>query len=127
MDQYPLFLFFLDSRKVYDTVNHFRLLITLEIYCAGPHMYRLLAVFWDQQEVFTHQNGYHGPHFKSTRGTTQDGIISPTLFNLIVDNMVQNWLVLMMEDQLVAQEGLGVAVGRCMGIFVGVYCNLIPN
>ena len=80
-------------------------------------MCRLLAVFWDQQEVFTHQNGYHGPHFKSTRGTTQDGIISPTLFNLIVDNMVQNWLALTVEYQLVAMEGLELVVERCLIIF----------
>ena len=73
-------------------------------------MCRLLAVFWDQQEVVTCQNG-------SNYGTNQGGLISPTLFNLIVDNVLHNWLALLVGDQLVSQEGLGLAVGRCMGLF----------
>ena len=80
-------------------------------------MYSLLAVFWDQHEVATRQNRYHLPHSKATEGTTQGGLILPTLFNLIVDNVVPNWLVLVVEDQMVTQEGLGVAVGRYMRIF----------
>ena len=49
----------------------------------------------------------------------QGGLISPALFNLIVDNVVWNWLVLTVEDQMITQEGLGLAVGRCLGIFYG--------
>ena len=68
-------------------------------------------------------------YFKSTRGTNQGGLVSPTLFNLIVDNVVQNWLALTVEYQLVSQEVLVLAVGRCMGLFydddgVVVLCNL---
>ena len=44
-----------------------------------------------------------------------------TLFNLIVDNVVRKWLALMAEDQLVDQEGLGISVGRCMGLFYACY------
>ena len=40
-----------------------------------------------------------------------------TLFNLKVDNVVRNWLALMVEGQLVSQEGLGVVVGRSLGLF----------
>ena len=76
----------------------------------------LLVVFWYQQNVLTHQNGYHGPHFKK-RGNTQGGLISPTLFNLIVYNVVRNCLDLTVEDQLVAQEGLGLVLGRCLVLF----------
>ena len=74
-------------------------------------------MFWNQQEVATRQNGYHGLHFKATRGDMQGGLISPALFNLIVDNVVWNWLALTVEDQMITQEGLGLAVGRCLGIF----------
>ena len=93
-----------------------QLLTTLEGYGAGTHMCRLLAVFCYQQEVATQQNRYHSPHFKTTRGTTQGGLILPTLFNQIVDNMVQRWLAMMVEDQRVSQEGLGLAVGICLGL-----------
>ena len=80
-------------------------------------MYSLLAVFWDQHEVATRQNRYHLPHSKATGGNTQGGLILPNLFKLIVDNVVPNWLVLVVEDQMVTQEGLGVTVGRYMGLF----------
>ena len=52
-------------------------------------MCRLLAVFWDQQEVITRQNRYHGPHFKATKGTTKGRLIYPTLFNFIIDSVVR--------------------------------------
>ena len=34
-----------------------------------------------------------------------------------MDNVVQKWLVLEVEYQLLAQEVIGLAVGRCMGLF----------
>ena len=40
-------------------------------------------------------------HFKANRGTTQGGIISTLLFNLIVDNVIWKCLALMVEYQLV--------------------------
>ena len=62
-------------------------------------------------------NGYRRPHFKATQGTTQSRIISPILFNLIVGNVVRNWLELTVEYQLVTHEGLVLAVGGCLGPF----------
>ena len=38
IDQYPLFLSFLDLRKAYNTLYHIRLISTLEVYGAGPQM-----------------------------------------------------------------------------------------
>ena len=63
------------------------------------------------------QNGYHVPHFQASRGKTKVGIIYPTLFNLVVDNVVHKWLFVTVEDELVAHDGLGLVVGRCMGMF----------
>ena len=57
-------------------------------------MLRLLALFWDQKEVFTYQNGYHDSHFKGTGGDTQGGLIYPTIFNLIVYNVLRNCLAM---------------------------------
>ena len=41
---------------------------------------------------------------------------------MILDNMVRNWLLLMVEDKLVAHEGLGLMVGWCLGLFYAVDC-----
>ena len=84
-----LFLLFLDLCKTYDMVDSVRLLKTLEEYGAGPRMCRLLAVVWDQQEVFIRQNGYHRPNSRSTSGGTQGGLILPTLINFIFYNVVR--------------------------------------
>ena len=39
------------------------------------------------------------------------------MFNLIVNNVVSNWLVMTVEDQLVYHDRLGLAAGRCLGLF----------
>ena len=101
----------MNLHKAYDTVDWVRLLKILDIYGSGPHIRGLLAEFWELQEVVTRENGYRVPHFQATRWKTQGGIISPTLFNLSVDNVVRNWLALMVEDELVAYEGLRLAAG----------------
>ena len=77
-------------------------------------MCRLMATFWEQQEVFTRQSRYHGPHFRATREITQGRLISPPMFSFIVDNVVRNWLVMTVEDQMIAQDVLGLVVGRCL-------------
>ena len=56
-------------------------------------------------------------HSKATWGTTQGGLILPTLFNFIVVNVVRNWRELTVEGQLVAHKGLVLTAGRCLVIF----------
>ena len=57
------------------------------------------------------------PSFPSTRGITQVELVSPTLFNVVVDNVIRSWLTMTVEDQRVAQEELGETAGRCVGFF----------
>ena len=45
------------------------------------------------------------------------GFLSPTLFNVIVDNFIQTWLAMTVEDQRMAHYVMGEAVGRCLGVF----------
>ena len=116
IDQYPLFLVLLDLIKAYDTVDWERLLITLEGYGTGPCLYGLLETFWDCQRVVPRQNGFHGPAFPATRGTTQGGLVSQTLFNVVVDNFIRTWLAMIVEDQRMDHEGTGETVGRCVGV-----------
>ena len=47
----------------------------------------------------------------------QGGIVSPSLFNVVVDNVVRTWLEMTVEDQLVAHEVLGLNMGICVGFF----------
>ena len=94
-----------------------RLIQTLEGYCAGPRMCGLLETFWAHQQVVPRQNGYHLPAFPATWGTTHGRLVSPALFNVVADNVIPTWLAMTVEDQRVAQDWLGEAIRRCLGVF----------
>ena len=117
IDEDPLLLMFLYLRKAYETLDQGSILMTLEGYGAGPHMCGILADLWERQEVVTRKNGYHGPQLKATWGTTQGGLILPTLFKMVTNNMVRNWMSRRVEEKLVAHDGLGLAAGWYMGMF----------
>ena len=76
-----------------------------------------MDTFWSCQKVVPRQNGFHGLALPDTRGKTQGGIMSPTLFNVVVDNVIRTWMAMTVEYQWVAQYGLGVNVGLCVGVF----------
>ena len=80
-------------------------------------MCKVLATFWFHQKFFTRQNDCHIPNFKAAWRTAQVDIISPNLFNMVVDNVVRTWLVIIIKDQIVALEGLVLNVGRCLVFF----------
>ena len=77
----------------------------------------LLETFWDCHQVITRQNGFHRPAFPATRGTTQGGLMSSTMLNVVVENIIRTWLDMKLEDQRVAHDGLGYTVGWCLGVF----------
>ena len=97
IDQDPLFLVFLDLRKAYDTMDWDCLLITLEGYGTGPWLCGILETFWDCHQVVPMQNGFHRPTFPPTRGKMQVGLVSLTLFNVVVDNFIRTWLDMTLE------------------------------
>ena len=61
VEQYPLFLVFLDIRKACDNLDRGWLLQTLVGYGEGPKLRSLLAEFWSLQEIVNRQNVFHGP------------------------------------------------------------------
>ena len=48
---------------------------------------------------------------------TEGDLVSPTLINMVVENVIWKWLAMIVEDQRVAHYGLGEAVGGCLGFF----------
>ena len=42
--------------------------------------------------------GYYGAGFKEYQGVTQEDPLSPTIFNVVVDEVVRHWLAVMAED-----------------------------
>ena len=62
------------------------------------------------------QNVFHRPAFSDTRGTTQGGIVSLTLFNVLVDHVIRTCLTMTVEDQREPHDRLGETVRRCLGV-----------
>ena len=77
----------------------------------------LLETFWDHKQVVPRQNGYHGTDFPATQGTTQLGLVSQTLFNVVVYNVIWTWFAMTVEDHRVVHDGFGDVFGRCLRVF----------
>ena len=97
-----------------------RLIWTLEGYGVGPRLCELLETFWVHQKEVPQQNSFHGPAFPATRVTTQGGLVSPELFNVVVDNAIQTWLSMTVEYKRVSLDRVGENFGRCLGV---LYAN----
>ena len=91
--------------------------MTLEGYGVVPCLCGILDTFWYRHKVVQKQNELNGPDFPPTRCTTQDGLLSPMFFNVLVDNVIRTWLAMKVEDQRVANDGLVETAGRCLGVF----------
>jgi exonuclease III len=87
----PLYLIFLDLTKAYDTLDRDRTLEILKGYGIGPNVIRLLQTFWNNLQVVARQSGYHSSPFRVSRGVTQGDIISPMIFNIVVDAIIRYW------------------------------------
>lgn len=56
----------------------------------GHNLILLLQRYWETQQAALKQRGCYGSCFKTERGVTQGDIVSPTLFNLVIDIVVRN-------------------------------------
>ena len=61
-------------------------------------MCALLQHFWDHQQIVVSQAGYYGAPFSAQNGLTQGGIVSPTVFNVVCDAVVREWLFQLAQD-----------------------------
>lgn len=82
---------YLDLKKAYDTLDRERTLAILRSYKMGPNNLRLLGTFWDRHMVVPRAGGYHGRAFRATRGVTQGDVVSPMIFNIVLDCIIKTW------------------------------------
>ena len=101
-------MIFLDLTKAYDALDRSRCLYILEGYGVGPSPRRLLKTYWRRLTMVVRAGGYYGADFKGERGVTQGNLLSPTIFNVVVDTVVWHWL----EGLQAAKEEKGAKGGR---------------
>ena len=57
-----------------------------------PCVLRLIKSFCDNEVLVCRAAGYYGHPFKSERGVIQGDPLSPTIFNLMLDAIVREWI-----------------------------------
>jgi len=87
----PYYFVFLDISKAYDSLDRARTLQILAAYGVGPCTRRLLSRFWQIQRVVPRQAGFFGEPFAASRGVTQGDVVSPAIFNIVVDAVLHEW------------------------------------
>ena len=83
---------FVTASAAYDALDRSRCLEILEGYGVGPSTRRLLETYWRRLTMVTKAERYYGGAFKGARGFTQGDPLSPTIFNVVVDEVVRHWI-----------------------------------
>ena len=89
---------FLDLGKAYDALDRSRCLEILEGYGVVPKARRLLTSYWLRLTMVVRAGGYYGTAFGGERGVTQGDLLSPTIFNVVVNAVVRHWVHGVIEE-----------------------------
>ena len=66
----------------------------LEGYGMGPQSRRLLQTYWRRLTMVARAGGYYRTAFQGALGVSQGDPLSPTIFIVVVDAVVRNWVTL---------------------------------
>ena len=77
----------MDASKAFDTVNHWVLFEKLINRGVPYSIVRLLLEWYKKQECYVKWAGHNSSSFTVSNGVRQGGVISPKLFNLVVDDL----------------------------------------
>ena len=84
----PLYMVFLDLKKAYDTLDRPSTIRILRGYGVGDALIRIIENIWNGDTMVPKQAGYFGTPFRAKRGVRQGDILSPMIFNLLVDAII---------------------------------------
>lgn len=112
-----LYQVYLDLHKAYDKLHRKRALATFAAYGIGPRLLRLIEGYWTDQQIVPRQSGFHGRPISSASGATQGGLLSPELFNIVLDSVIHEWVHHSFPDNTSVTAGIGRAVSDKLPLF----------
>ena len=92
-----LYVIFLDLHKAYGALDSSRCLDILKGDGVGPRACWLLQTYWRRLEMVERAGSYYRTAFQGARRVTQGDPLSPTILNVVVDEVVRHWLTVMVE------------------------------
>ena len=92
--QFPLWLVSIDLKKAFDRVDHIALFIALENQGLDSQYINLLRSLYLKQE-----GSVNGIRFKIKRGVRQGDVLSPLLFNAVLEFAMQKWKAQLLLDE----------------------------
>ena len=109
MREAVLFEVFLELQKAYDALDWDICLDILAAYRVGPRTLRLLWTYWEQLIMVARVDGYFGHPFKGYQGGTKGNPLSPTIFNVVLDDVICHWVTVATPTEF-GTGGLGLSV-----------------
>ena len=106
-----LHIILLDLRKSYYELDRDRCLDILTGYGVRPRMLHILRTSWFRLKMEAKAGGHYRPDFQIYHRVTQGYPLSPTIFNMVVDAVIQHWMtVLGYPVEGAGQEALGTPI-----------------
>ena len=102
--QQNLYHVFVDFKKAFDRVWHAALWATMNLYNINGNLIKLIQNLYSKATSAVYLNNSIGDWFRTTVGVRQGCLLSPTLFNLFLERI--------MEDALEGHEGTVSIGGR---------------
>ena len=75
-----------------------RSLEILKGYGVVDRVRRMLREYWEKTKMVARVGGYYRKDFKGGRGVTQGDLLSPTIFNVVVDAVVRHWVTITVTE-----------------------------
>ena len=87
-----LYKIFLDMHNSYNSLDRGHCREILVVYGLVPQDIHLLRRYWDRLTMVANDRGYFLDPFKVQSEMTQGDPLSPTIFNVAVDAVLQYWV-----------------------------------